>query len=305
MKELGVLVPIVTPCHKDGTVDTDGLKSVCGYVRQAGCDAIFAAGSTGRGPWFSRVDRRHICRTVAECAGSGTPVFAGCMASGLPDMLENAKAMADSGANVAVLTAPGYFQYSQEEIEAIFLRFADHSPLPVMVYDIPAFTGTKLDMAMVDRLARHGNVTGFKDSSGEMESFGRLAGALANLDDFCLLQGKEHLLAESLLAGASGFVVSLVHVDPGMFVQLYQAARARKMNRVERIQESVSMLMQVLVSAFEQRPEISTMFHFLNYILHKKGVCQNIVLEHEGECPDVAVEKAEEAMQLCSELEAE
>jgi len=304
VNELGVLVPIVTPCGKDGLLDPDGLRAVCHYVLEAGCDAVFAAGSTGRGPWFSRADRAEICRTVAESVGPGVRVFGGCMASGLAEMLENAHAMADSGANVAVLTAPGYFQYSQSEIEAIFLRFADASPLPVMIYDIPAFAGTKLDVAMVDRLARHGNVTGFKDSSGDPEDFRQLTVALKDLEGFYLLQGKEHLLADSLLAGASGFVVSLVHVAPELFVELYRAARTGKMERMSRIQEVVTALMRALVSVLEQRPETSTMFHFLNYILRKNGVCDSIVLEHEGECPSIVAEKAQLAMRLCGELEA-
>ena len=58
------------------------------------------------------------------------------MASGLNDMLENAKAMADAGADIAVMTAPGYFDYSQEEIKNIFLRFIDQSPLPVLVLSL-------------------------------------------------------------------------------------------------------------------------------------------------------------------------
>ena len=83
MKELGVLAPIVTPCDTNGRVDIEGLRSVCKYVKDGGCRSIFACGSTGRGPWFSHADRQRICRTVAESAGD-TPVFAGCIASGLP-----------------------------------------------------------------------------------------------------------------------------------------------------------------------------------------------------------------------------
>lgn len=96
------------------------------------------------------------------------------MASGLADMLDNARAMADAGAQFAVMTAPGYFNYS----------------------------------------------IGFKDSSGDLERFRALAGMLEGKRDFYLLQGKEHLLADALEGGASGFVVSLVQIEPGPFVAL-------------------------------------------------------------------------------------
>jgi 4-hydroxy-tetrahydrodipicolinate synthase len=139
MKEFGILVPIVTPCTPSGELDLSGLRAVCQDMLLAGCDSIFVAGSTGRGPWFGRKERVAMCRTVAEELNGARPLAAGCMASGLSDMLENAHSMMDAGATIAVVTAPGYFNYSHAEVETIFVKFADASPLPVMVYDIPGF----------------------------------------------------------------------------------------------------------------------------------------------------------------------
>jgi 4-hydroxy-tetrahydrodipicolinate synthase len=298
MKELGVLVPIVTPCTRSGEIDVEGLKSVCCYMIEAGCHAIFVGGSTGRGPWFSRAARAKACAVVADAINSKVPLFAGCMASGLSDMLENAHLMAESGAQIAVLTAPGYFDYSQQEVERIFLEFADASPLPVMIYDIPAFAGMKLDTEMVNRLARHPRVVGFKDSSADLGRFRELLAALRGLEEFYLLQGKEHLLAESLLAGASGFVVSLLHVDPRPFVALYAAARARNEDLARPQQRCATEILAVLSSSVARRPETSTLFHFLNQTLRAHGVCHNILLEHEGECPPWLAEDATRALTI-------
>ena len=123
---------------------------------------------------------------------------------GLPEMLENTQAMADAGAQGAVLTCPGYFSYNQQEIETIFLKFADISPLPVMIYDIPDFTGSKLEVGMITRLAAHENIVGFKDSSADFERFEELLTILKDVPDFYLIQGKEHIQAASLLAGSPG-----------------------------------------------------------------------------------------------------
>lgn len=299
MKELGVLVPVVTPCSRAGDVDVDGLRAVCRDMLNAGAAAIFVAGSTGRGPWFNTQDRARLCSGAAEEIGPNVPLFAGCMAPGLSEMLEKARAMADAGAQVAVLTAPAYFNYSQQEVEVIFAKFADASPLPVVIYDIPVFTGMKLNVDMVCRLARHENVIGFKDSSADLERFLELLNALSAMDDFYLLQGKEHLLADSLLAGASGFVVSLLHVDPFPFVAMYRAGRTGDRELACRFQEKVTAVMQLMVASFERRPEISTLFHFLNHALRERGICENILLDHEGECPDWLAENAEKALEHC------
>lgn len=300
MKKLGVLVPIVTPCSRAGKVDLAGFRDVCADILDAGCDNIFVAGSTGRGPWFSRADRAKICRAATDLAGSKRPVFAGCMASGLPEMLENAKAMAGAGAGIAVLTAPGYFNYNHGEIEIIFRKFTDKSPLPVLVYDIPVFAGVKLDMDMVVRLSRHPNIIGFKDSSGDIKRFRKMALALKKQPDFYLLQGKEHLLVDGLRAGASGFVVSLIHTDPRPFVALHKAFRAGKLALAERIQKEITQVLQLMVNSFKRRPEVSTMFHFINFALRKRGICDNILLEHEGDCPEWLAANAAEAVKICA-----
>jgi 4-hydroxy-tetrahydrodipicolinate synthase len=299
MKDLGVLTPIVTPCSRAGEPDADGLRAVCDDMLGAGVQALFVVGSTGRGPWFGRDECATICQTVAEHIASDTPLFAGCIASGLTDMLDNARAMADAGAQIAVVTAPGYFGYSPAEVESIFLKFADKSPLPVVIYDIPQFTKMKLGGEMVRRMADHGNIVGFKDSTADGARFGDLLEMLKDKDDFTLLQGKESLLADAILAGASGFVVSLLHIDPRPFVVLYDAARSGDAERAYRIQERITEMMMVVVEAFEEQPQISTLNHLLNYALRQRGVCENILLAHEGECPPVLAERAEKMLAIC------
>ena len=296
MKRLGALVPVVTPCDKNGQPDLQGIKNVCQYVLNAGSHGIFVLGSTGRGPWFGRTDRAKICQAAKAQIGNSIPLFAGCTALGLTDMLENAQTLVHAGATAVVLTCPGYFNYNEHETEAIFLNFADRSPLPVMIYDIPAFTGAKLNTDMISRLAKHENVIGFKDSSADIDRFRILLSTLDDIDDFYLIQGKEHLLAESILKGASGLTVSLLHINPRLFVELYNAALEGNEDSAYQCQKRVTQIMQLVIESFERRPEISTLFHLLNYALKIHDVCDNIILEHEGDCPDWLAARAAQAM---------
>lgn len=300
MKDLSILVPIVTPCTPQGELDLDGLRAVCHDMLSAGCTSVFVVGSSGRGPWYSREDRVRIGRTIADQIDQDVPLLAGCMASGLPQMLENAHAMADAGAHMAVVTAPGYFHYNSQEIEAIFLRFADESPLPVVVYDIPDLVGLKLDGDMVVRLAHHGNIVGFKDSSSDFERFRHVLTELNGLPNFQVLQGKERLLFDSLMEGASGFVISLLQIDPRPFVLLSQATHSGETERARRIQVEICKVMDILEESFKRRPETSTLFHFLNWSLRQRGVCENILLEHEEDCPQWLIDNARQAFELCN-----
>lgn len=298
MKQLGILVPVVTPCSKRSVIDFEGLKTVCGDMLKAGCNGIFIAGSSGRGPWFPLKKRIEICYKVRNYISDDIFLYAGCMASGISDMLKNAQAMYNAGADIAVITAPGYFSYSLNEVGNIFLEFAEKSPLPVLIYDIPAFSGMKLDINMVLKLLEHQNIIGLKDSSSDMERFRELVKNLKPFNDKYLLQGKEHLLAESILSGASGIVVSLLHVGPYPFVSLYKAARLGNEEKAVKIQVEITKVMNIMVECFSRRPETSTLFHFLNNCLKARGICENITLEHEGECPGWLVEKSNYALEI-------
>jgi 4-hydroxy-tetrahydrodipicolinate synthase len=266
---------------------------------EVGCRGIFVAGTTGRGPWFGLGERQELCRAAADQIKGTVPLFAGCSSSGLPEMLENAQAMADAGAQIAVATVPSYFHYSQSEIETIYLKFADTCPLPVMIYDIPEFTNVKLANEMVLRLARHGNVIGFKDSSADFERFKGLIEALQSFPNFYLMQGKENLIADSLRIGASGFIVSLLHIDPRPFIGVYRAVRAGNEALADSLQAQIDKVIALVRETIERRPPSSTLFHMLNYALQKRGVCNNILLEHDDDAPAWVIENTQQAIELC------
>jgi len=298
MKELGIVVPMVTPCTRTGELDLDGFRAVCHHVLSAGCHSIFVGGSSGRGPWFSRRDRARVCRAAADFIGADTPLLAGCMAPGLTDMVENAQAMVDAGAQIAVVTAPGYFDYNQPEIETILMRFADASPLPVMVYDIPVYAKVKLDWEMVQRLARHGKIIGFKDSTADFSRFKSPIRLLDEIPDFQLLQGKERFLVDSLLAGAKGFVVSMVQVDVRPYVALYEATRSGDLELAWRLQAKIRQAMDLFDQMFEGRSESSIFFHFLNWSLRHQQICDNILLAHEGDCPSWIADVGKQTVEI-------
>lgn len=299
MNDFGPIVPIVTPCSRAGEPDLNGLQAVCEEMITAGSKGIFVAGSTGRGLWFSRAEREKICRAAAAQINGRVPLIAGVSSTGLQDMLENARAMAQCGAQIAVATVPGYFKYNAQEIETIYLEFADASPLPVMVYDIPEFTNTKLDRDMLLRLAKHGNILAFKDSSADFERFRELFATLETEPNFFLFQGKENLLFESLRLGASGFIVSLVHLAPATFMNLYRATRAGHFEIAAQIQQEIERVLVIVRASIEKRPESSTLFYILNYALRQRGICENLLLKQEDQAPAWLIENAQQAIEIC------
>ena len=301
MKDFGVLVPIVTPCNRNGRIDIPGVKYVCREMIETGNDGIFVMGSTGRGAYFSTSDRVKACQATAEEIKGEVPLFAGCMGNGVKEMINHASALREAGADFAVVTAPGYFPYLNEEIAAILLNFADKSPMPVLIYDVPVYTKTKLDEKTIEKFFRHENIIGMKDSTADFERFSHLLKILKPFSEKFLFQGKEQFLAKSLLSGGSGIVSSFSIFSPRLFVELVAAVREKNDSRVEFLQSGIQRLYDVVVQCLEKRPAISTLFHMLNYSLRQRGICENILLDHEGETPDWLLDKAKQAVEICNE----
>ena len=305
MNYLGVIVPVATPCTRAGDLDEAGLRALCDAMVAAGSGGIFVMGSTGRGPWFSRSVRARAVAVAREALPGEIPVFAGCMANGIQEMLEHIRAAEAAGAAFAVVTAPSYFSYLDSEVESILVTVADRSPLPILLYDVPVYTGMQLAVASLVRLLSHENVVGMKDSTADGERLHLLLAAIRDIRGIWFFQGKEHLLAESILSGASGIITTFSHFGPDAYVRLCEAARQGDRERAERIQRHVSSLYDLVTECLARRPAISTLYHMVNLALNGRGLCQNILLEHEGECPEWLNARTDEALAISAAAQEE
>jgi dihydrodipicolinate synthase/N-acetylneuraminate lyase len=104
-----------------------------------------------------------------------------------------------------------------------------------------------------------------------------------------------------LLAGAKGFVVSMVQIDARPYVALYHATRSREIAQARQLQAATSRAMDLFDRAVEQRPVASTLYHLLNWTLQHRNICNNILLEHEGDCPDSIIGIARQAIEIYEE----
>ena len=107
------------------------------------------------------------------------------------------------------------------------------------------------------------------------------------------------------MLGASGFVVSLIHLNPKPFIALKNAANAGDASRVKAIQEHIANVTKLADAQFKMRPSISMLYHILNHVLCGAGVCDNILLEHEGTCPPDLAKLADELVDILNAAESE
>lgn len=243
----GIVPPLVTPFTADNEIDILSLRNLVEHQIAAGVHGLFALGSSGEVAYLDDEQRAVVLKEIVEVAAGRVPVLAGAIdltTARVRAQVRNAVAL---GVDGVVVTAPIYALNNTEEIEYHFREIAAHSPVPVYAYDIPVRVKTKLDTAMLVRLGSEGVIAGVKDSSGDDVAFRRLVAAnRAAGSPLTVLTGHEVVVDGMLLLGADGAVPGLANVDAAGYVRLWNAAQAGDWVSVQREQEQLAALFEIV-----------------------------------------------------------
>ncbi len=221
----GVIPPVVVPLAADYSVDWASYTKVLEHLIGGGVHGLFVLGSTSEVVFHDEATRRRIVAHSVQVAAGRVPVLAGVIDPATDRVIGHAKAAKAEGADALVVTAPFYTRTSAAETEDHFRYVADAVDLPVVAYDIPVCVHSKLDRAMVVRLAREGVIAGLKDSSGDDGNLRYIMADLADRPDIFLMTGSEIVVDSVLAMGAHGVVPGLGNVDPAGYVRLWDAAQ--------------------------------------------------------------------------------
>ncbi len=220
----GVIPALVTPIRDDGTIDFEILVKQVRYLVDRGANGMFINGTTGEGALLSTSEKADVLRTARDASDGRAFLVAACIAPSTEQVLREIDAMAPHGPDYIAAVSPYYYAPSQEIILNHFRALSQASPVPLVLYDIPPNTHSKIELATVVALSREKNIAGIKDSSGNAAGFTRGMLHPEIPADFSWIQGDDYLDAFSLLSGASGIVTGTGNVRLEPYVTLYNAA---------------------------------------------------------------------------------
>lgn len=231
----GLWLPLVTPFGADGRPDLPALAALVRHLAAQGATGFVACGSTGEAAMLSAAEQQAVVATTLAAA-QGRPVLAGLHGVRPEAVAAQAAEAADlarqwPGLAGLLLTAPAYVRPAQAGIVRFFHQVAEASPLPLVVYDIPARTGVRIHPDTLLALAEHPRIQAVKDCSGDRAA----AEVVLNDGRLALLCGNDDELFDQLARGAAGAISAAAHVGTAHFAALVQdmsqgrlhAARAR------------------------------------------------------------------------------
>ena len=213
----GVMAPVATPFAANGDVDAAAFMANVQAHLAAGLSGIVVTGSTGEAALLSEDERLVLVDAARAVVPEDRWLIAGIGAESTRLTVLRAQKAAQRGADMVLVVPPHYYGAGVLDHEALrthFVRVADASPVPVLLYNIPKFTHLTLEPALVEELARHDNVLGMKDSAGDVA---RLDGYLASQgDDFTVLTGHAPTLSRAIALGARGAVLAVSLFAPAL-----------------------------------------------------------------------------------------
>lgn len=251
MQLRGVFAPVVTTFYREtGEVDVASFAANVRAHIAAGLHGIVVTGSTGEAALLDANERAALVDAAREMVPHDKTLIIGTGAESTRTCLQLTRDAASRGADAVLVVAPHYYgpAMTPAALAQHYRRVADESPVPVILYNIPKYMHFSLAPTLVSELAKHENIVGIKDSSGNRELIG---GYLASASPtFSVLTGNAGIFHDSLKAGASGGILAVALFAAGLSLEIYDAVQGGDDGVAAAAQERLAPLGTKIVGEF-------------------------------------------------------
>nr|WSZ18087.1 4-hydroxy-tetrahydrodipicolinate synthase [Streptomyces canus] len=239
------LCAMITPFDDSGALDLDGAQALADHLVREGCDGLVLSGTTGESPTTTDAEKAALVAAVREAVGERASVVAGVGTFDTRHTVELTLAAGKAGADGVLVVSPYYSRPPQDALEAHFREIADASGLPVMLYDIPGRTGTRIEPETMIRLAEHPRIVAVKDCSYDLLGTQKVL----NRTELAYYAGcDEHILALHAV-GAAGYVSTVANVVPAQLRAILDMFEAGDTPVSARLQQRATPLIEAMMSA--------------------------------------------------------
>ena len=219
----GSTVALITPMSASGGIDYDDLGRLIDFHVDAGTEALVIAGTTGESATLTKPEHIELIDRACEFAADRVPIIAGTGSNATAQTLDLSTTVSRLPVAGFLIVTPYYNKPNQEGMYRHFCAVADAVTQPVILYNVPGRTGVDLGVKTVSRLARHGNIAGIKEATGDLARVPALRDACGR--HFTLLSGDDGTAAEFMLSGGHGCISVTANVAPAKMRALCDAGQ--------------------------------------------------------------------------------
>lgn len=220
----GIIPPLVTPFDESGAVRYQDFESNFDKYLKSGIEGFLVLGSNGESVYLEHAEKLKLIEAARRRVPSSMMLLAGTGEESTPATIELTKQAADRGVDSVLVKNPCYYKgmMSFDVYFAHFTAVADASPVPVVLYNVPVFTGISMESRLIIELAKHPNIRGLKESSGNVQLISEVIWG-ADQSRFSTVAGAAQTLFPNMAVGACGGIVALACASPKALLALYNA----------------------------------------------------------------------------------
>lgn len=287
----GVVVPMVTPFTAAGEIDLTAAGKVVEHIVAGGCSP-FVLGTTGESASIPLKGRSEFVNVMVKQTHGRAMTYAGIASNCFHESVDAAKAYFDLGADCVVANLPSYYPLNPDQMLAYYEKLADAIHGPLMLYNITITTHMSIPLDVANKLSRHPNIVGLKDSERNEERMAESVKLWKDREDFTHVMGCAALSAKALLLGSDGIVPSTGNFVPRMFRELYDAAVKGDATAAQRLQTQTDEMAKI----YQGTRLLSQSLSALKAMMDELGLCGPAVLPPLVECGKAERDQIREQM---------
>lgn len=240
----GSYVALITPMNKDGVIDYSALQELVEFHIQAGTEGIVSVGTTGESATLPFDEHIEVVKKTVQYAEGVFPVIAGSGANSTEEAIYLSRHLAKSGVSGFLSVVPYYNKPQQRGLVAHFEAIANATDLPTLLYNVPSRTVVDMQTPVVLALAKHPNIIGIKDATGDLSRLAQMQSVLPK--DFLFLSGDDSSSAAFLNAGGDGVISVTANIVPKHIAELCRLAKRGDADKVLALDAKLAELHQAL-----------------------------------------------------------
>lgn len=244
MKLQGLGVALITPFHSDGKVDYPALQRMVEHLISGGCDFLVVLGTTAETPTLSPEEQRSVVDFVVEVNANRLPVVVGVSGNNTVELCSRIRTWDLEDIDAFLVASPAYNKPSQLGIVTHFKAVADAAPKPIVLYNVPGRTASNMSAATTLQLAKHDNVCGIKEASGDLGQIGLILAQRP--EGFAVWSGDDALALPTVSMGAEGVISVMGNVCPAEMSRMIQQTAFGQIQEAQKTHQALVPIMDLL-----------------------------------------------------------
>lgn len=214
----GTGVALITPFTEQGEIDYNALAKLLEYTADGGVDYYTVLGTTGESVTLGKKEKQELIKFIVNNNSRKLPILLGLGGNYTEEICMSLTDMDLNGIDAILSVSPYYNKPSQEGIYQHYVKIADRSPLPVILYNVPGRTSSNMLASTTLRLANHPNIIGIKEACSDLAQSMEIAQGKPK--DFLLISGDDILTLPIIAVGGSGVISVIANAFPKKFTKM-------------------------------------------------------------------------------------